>query len=783
MKYLFKTIIWNFTRKPVTNLINLFGLAISMTLIIILSVYCYSELNTDNFHKNGGRVYLYRLSEGSIYTPGILKEHIDINIPWVESTVRISGTWVDPVFQVENSEPITSDLIYADEEFFKLFTYTFIEGIPETALKEPMTVVITKRLADKLFGKEEAMGRVIKLNNSNSLTVSAVIEEPKASSCLSFSAVTSIATRKIVQYAAGEYTEWGWHDFQTFVLLKKETDPDETGREILSLFPENIQKDFNDISMTPLRKIYFSDFTLYGSSYLLSGDRKKVQILVLVAVLVLMIALINFINISSSQWQEKIKQTGIMKVVGAKRTQILRNMLAESFIFFLAALIIAVEIVNLISPFIHNYTGIHFSQKLIYSPGFIIVSLVSMLLLSVLFSIIPALKISSSNAVDNLKKRVEPEITRFSFRSIFVTMQFIIAIILIAFTLLIQKQVWFGNNNLGFNKKNILGIKLTEQLNQKKEVLRNLLLENPEISEVAFTQYYPGKDIFHRRAQLEQNGEAKQLDFDTFSAEASVLEMIGLQLVKGNFYTDSLSTDKGKVVVNETFLREHNLLNPIGSKINMGNRIYEIVGVVKDFHYKPVNQSIASLVISNNSYVVYCLANVKTGNSGSIYSITEKIRTIASKLSPSFPVEVNYLDEAIQNMYLSELRFRRIFSLLAACAIVICSLGILAMSLFACQRRVKEIGIRKVNGAKISEILAMLNKDFVKWVLIAFAFSTPVAWYIMHKWLEDFAYKTELSWWIFALAGLIALGIALITVSWQSWRAATRNPVETLRYE
>ena len=248
---IFKTIVRNFFRKPVTNLINLFGLAISMTLVIIISVYCYSELATDNYHINGDRVYLYGLSEDRIYTPGVLKEHIDMKIPGVESTVRISGTWEVPVFQAENNEPVTSDLIYADEDFFKLFTYAFVEGIPETALKEPMAVVITKRLSEKLFGKEEAMGKMIKLNNNQSLTVRAVIEEPKANSCLSFSAVTSIATRKIVQYEPGEYTEWGWHDFQTFLLLKEGTNPDETARKILSLFPENDREAFKDRGLTP----------------------------------------------------------------------------------------------------------------------------------------------------------------------------------------------------------------------------------------------------------------------------------------------------------------------------------------------------------------------------------------------------------------------------------------------------------------------------------------------------------------------------------------------------
>ena len=787
MNYLIKTIIRNFTRRPVTNLINLMGLAISLTLVIILSVYCYSELTTDNFQKNGERVYLYGL-EDHVYTPGILKEHIDAKVPGVESTVRISGTWEAPVFQSENKEPITSDLIFADEDFFKLFTYNFIEGNTETALKEPMSVVITKSLSHKLFGSEAVLGKTIKLNNDKSLTVSAVIEEPDANSCLTFSAVTTIATRKIVQENGGEYTEWGWCDFQTFLLLSKGVNPDETAKTILSLFPQEIQKDYLNTKLTPLKKIYFSKFSLLGSNYLLSGDRKKVQILVLVASLVLLIALINFMNISSSQWQEKIKQTGIIKVIGATRSSVLYNTIAESFLFFLAALLIAIELVNAVSSFIRNYTGIHYSQKLTNSPGFILVSLAIIVVLSVAFSIIPALRISSSRAVDNLKKTVRQNKTNFSIRGLLVTLQFTIAIVLISFTVLVQKQVRFGSSNLGFNQNNILGIRLTEQLNQKKDVLKNLLEEKSTIKKVSFSQFYPGKIISYWGTQLNLNGEKKQISFDTFSADAGFFEILGLQLISGRLYDNNVSSDKKKIVVNETFLRENKLTSPLNATINigmMGENVStaEIIGVVRDFHYKPLNQPIASLAIRNDSYASYCLITIQTSDFKSLYATVNNIKKTVSDLSPSFPVEVSFFDEAIQNMYQSELRFRRTFSLFAGCAIVICCLGILAMSIFACQRRVKEIGIRKVNGAKIYEILLMLNKDFVKWVGIAFVISCPIAWYAMHRWLQSFAYKTDLSWWIFALAGIIALGIALLTVSWQSLRAATRNPVEALRYE
>jgi putative ABC transport system permease protein len=721
--------------------------------------------------------------EDHVYTPGVLKEHIDAKVPGVESTVRLGGTWEAPVFQAENKEPITSDLIFADEDFFKLFTYNFIEGNTETALKEPMSVVITKSLSHKLFGSEAAMGKTIKLNNDKSLTVSAVIEEPNANSCLSFSAVTSMATQKIVQGDAGEFTEWGSCDFQTFLLLNKGINPLETGKTILNIIPEDFREEYKNAKLVPLRKIYFSKFSLLGNNYIISGDKKKVMILVMVAVLVLIIALVNFINISSSQWMERIKQIGVLKIIGAKQATILLNMLSEAFIFFLATLIIAINLVNTINPFIHEYTGIHYNQKLIFSPGFFIISLAGIFVLSVIFSIIPAMRFSFSNAIDNLKNTARQGKTNFSFRGAFVTMQFIIAIVLIAFTVMVQKQVKFGRTNLGFNQNNIVSIKLTPQMDQKKEVLKKLLLEKPSINEVSFSQFYPGKDISQWRVQMDINGEKKQLDFDTFSADAGFFKMMGLQLVMGRIYTDDLLTDYRKVIVNETFLRKNNLDFSNDRKFSMGKRDFEIIGVVKDFHFKPVNQPITPLAIRNDSYASYCLITIQTSDFKSLVATVENIKKTVADLSPSFPVEVSFFDEAIQNMYQSELRFRRTFSLFAGCAIVICCLGILAMSIFASQRRVKEIGIRKVNGARILEILLMLNKDFVKWVGIAFVIACPIAWYTMHKWLESFAYKTVLSWWVFGLAGLLALGIALMTVSWQSWRAATRNPVEALRYE
>jgi putative ABC transport system permease protein len=785
MKYIFKSIIRNFSRKPVTNFINLLGLAASLTLVIILAMYCYSELTTDDFQVNGSRVYIYGLTEDRIYTPGILKDQIDAKIPAVESSVRIGGSWEAPVFQAEDRDPITSDLIFTDPDFFKVFTYKAFEGNLQNALMEPMSVVITKSLSDKLFGSEKALGKQITLNNSQKLTVSAVIMEPKANTCISFNAVTSMATRRIVQNEEGEFTAWDECNFQTFVLLKKGTDPGVASKAILSLFPDKERERYKDQNIVPLKKIYFSKFTLFGSNYLLNGDKKKVMILVMVAFMVLIIAFINYINISSAQWHEKIRQTGVMKVIGAKRITIFRGILTESFLFFLTALIIAIYLVNTFSSLIYNYTGIRYDQSLTFSAGFIISSLAVTFIISTLLSIIPASKIASSRAVDNLKKTVRTNSLNFSFRGLLVTIQFTIAIGLIAFTLLVQKQIRFGSSSLGINQENIIGIKLTDQLNQKKDVVKKMLLDDPAVRLVSFSQYYPGKTISEWGTSLTLEGEKKEVDFNTFASDSRLFEILGLQLKMGRFFSDDLISDKGKLVVNEAFLKAHKLTNPVGGILEMNRKEYnfEIVGVVKDFNYQSVNMPIAPLAIRNEPYASYCMISLVSKDFNSLHGTVEKIKKSVSELSPSFPVEVSFFDKAIQNMYQSELGFRKTFSLLAVCAIVICSMGILAMSIFSCQRRIKEIGIRKVNGARIIEILAMLNGEFGKWVLIAFFISTPVAWIASRKWLEIFTYKTEVSWWIFALSGLTAFSIALLTVSWQSWRAATRNPVDALRYE
>jgi putative ABC transport system permease protein len=771
----------NFISNPAINLINLAGLTISLALVIVLSVYCFSEFTTDHFHKNADRIFLYPRTEEYINTSALLKEQIDLSVPSVDMTVRVGNNSEPSTFQVEGHESFNFDLFFADNEFFDMFNYKPLVGNLGDALKNPLTLVVTKSFAAKLFGTTDVIGKTVKFNNNQLFTVEAVIEPPLENSVFSFDAITSVATKEFVYPNQEEYSNWGWTTFLTFIRIKEGVKPESVLKSIASALPENAKKlGYNSMQLIPLKKFYFSS---YKYSFLHFGNKKQVMTFALAGMLILIIALVNYINISTSNWEEKIRQTGVRKVIGAKRTTIFLSLISESFLFFIAALLIASFLAFILFAVLTSYTGILFNQGLLLTGKLLWFLAGGTLLVSVLFSLLPAIRISSSNATDNLKNKLNTRNKKSYARAFMVIGQFIIAIVLIAFTILVKKQIDFGSSNLGINQKNIVGIKLTKQLQNKKGVLRKTFQENPAIEEISFTQYYPNNTVESWSMDNMVKGEKKHFEFNTFSADANFFDILGLRAIQGRLYSNNLETDKNKAVVNEAFVREHNLENAVGEKIQLMTGECEIVGVVKDFHYKSVNEPIAPLIIQNRADASFCM--VKLGSSGfnNLHHNIQTIKAEVNEFSPSFPVEISFFDQAVENMYQSELQFRKIFTLFAGSAIIICCMGIFAMSLFASQKRTKEIGIRKVNGAKISEILTKLNRDFVKWVIFAFVIATPIAYYAMNKWLENFAYKTELSWWVFALAGLLALGIALLTVSWQSWKAATRNPVEALRYE
>lgn len=405
----------NILRKPIINLINLLGLSISLALVINLSAYCFREFKTDCFHSNGDRVFLYNNFNIESYTPAVLKEQIDLHVPAVESTVRLATTWKPFVFDTDGKSPIFSDILFADEDFFRLFSYKVLEGDLNSALKEPLSLVITKTLSVKLFGNEFALGRNVRIDNDKELTVTAVIDEPYENSVLNFEAVASNQTRKIVYPNGEEFTNWGWNNFQTFVLLKSGSDPDQTASIISKLFPDYKEESFKEKMLLPLKTLYFSDSKITDANYLKWGDKRKVMIFLVVAIIVLAISLVNFMNIFSIQWMKRIRQAGIMRVSGANRVNVLLHVLSESILFFQISLTFAFVLATISAPLIRNYTGFQVDQRLILSPAFLLISISGTAILSVLLSLFTAFRISSAKVVQSLRGMDKEKLTNSFF--------------------------------------------------------------------------------------------------------------------------------------------------------------------------------------------------------------------------------------------------------------------------------------------------------------------------------------------------------------------------------
>lgn len=786
MKHQILTMIRQFQRKPVTNIINIIGLALGMTIVIILASYCYSELTTDFHHLKGNQIYMvmgHREKTSSIihaiHTPGILKEHIDEKVPQVKTTVRIAKTWNPPVLQFDNREPITSHLIFADPDFFSLFDYSIVAGDLSEALKNPMSLVLVKSEAEKLFGTDQAVGKTVKINNHHLLTVTSIVNDPQNNSCLTFKAIAPVSSMNDLQPEEEQFISWWRLNFQTFVLIENKEQVADAQNAINNLFPVNpYNNECTRAELLPFKNIYFSKI---GNDYIRSGDKQKTTILLLVAILVLLIAVVNCVNISSTHRLEKLKQFGVQKIIGASRFDIFKNIIIEAMITYIISLACALSFATSISSFIRNYTAINFSNNLFTSFSFIGISVFGVIVLSIISSIYPAYRLSASHPMNNLKKVLSTKDYKSSTSTTLVVFQFVIAFVLIAFTILVQKQVKFGSKNLGFNKENIIAIQITDQLRNKRDVLKKALLEQAAVEKISFSRFYPGKRLSSWQATLSINGEEKIITFDNFHADPDFFDLMGIKLKAGRFFTSNVGIEKNKTLVNEAFLREYGISNPIGATFYDGE--FEIIGVFEDFHFKPVNEPIGPLAIISREWASVCLVKLSTNDFNTIHALVENTRKICSELSPAFPVEINFMDVAIENMYKIEVQFRRTFSLFAGCALFLCCLGIFALSFFSCQRRTKEIGIRKVIGAQSNQIFMLLNKQMIKWVAIAYIIACPLSWYVMQRWLQNFAYQTELTWWIYALSGVLVFVIALFTVSWQAIRAAMANPVESLRYE
>ncbi len=772
LKGIIRITLRNFKTNITYTVIKILGLAVSIASVIIIWSYVINENKFDKGIPNIERIF--RLETQWASMPSYLGHAMNQDLTNQIKATRLSF-WGDVGIQVDDIPFNLKDFTFADSTFFKVFPLEFIAGNPKEALIQPFSLVLTESLAKKIFGSSEAIGKTVRFENKFDFTVTAIIRDQpflhfKIDVLASLVSLEQIGYKGILQ----QYDGWS---YPTYLLMPEGTSATEFETKIKG-FLKQLGYD-NPFRLRPFDKIYYSP-EIENESNTKHGNLLYNKILITVSIFILLLATINFINLTIANSFSRSKEVSVKKIQGASIVQLIVQFMFETVLIIFISVGFSVFLLWILNPLLTSLTGFPILTSDLWTSGNLMIFLAGLTTFIIIAGIYPSLFISSYTIITNKER-----LTRYSnyngVRNGLIIFQNLVSITLICSTLIANQQFRYMNKkDLGFNKNDVVNLKINAQLKDHLDAFKEKLLTYPEIMSVSYSSRIPGN---YWGSWCCVNIEGKENKYFNNYVDADYLKTMEIKIKEGrNFSMDNPGDKKATYLINETAIKLYDLKDPVGQIIVPGNGIQgQIIGIIHDFHYRGLNYAQSPVLLfytpEHLNYV-----NIKIA-SNNIAGALNRINAVWNEICPAFAFNYNFLDETYDLQYKSEKRFENLLFSFALLALFIASLGLFGLSIYSTGRRTKEIGIRKVNGARITEIMAMLNKDFVKWVAIAFVMATPVAYYAMDKWLENFAYKTELSWWIFALAGLLALGIAMLTVSWQSWRAATRNPVEALRYE
>ncbi len=767
IKNIFKTALKYFWKNRIYNLINLAGLTVSISAIIIILLYIGNERKYDTQINN--RAQIYRMGTNWATMPSFIGHFLKDELGYIEDVTRVKMeehevNYKDEVFLMDN-------IGMADANFFQVFNFHFLLGNSEDALQKKHSVVLTQSEAKRIFGEANPLNKTVLLKNKYPFTITGVVENPDYFH-LPFTAIASLESLKELAYPEILEQKDGWSYF-TYIVGNPSLSMAQTEEQLNTKLKEfKYQQTFH---LTSLEDLYFSE-PLYYEGNTRHGSKSVLFILFSIAVLLFVLAAINFVNLTNSRTSIRLKEVGIKKLIGSPKSTLIIQFLVESFMLLIIAFSFSLILVEVIQPSFCNLIGKSVDFSSVYSFQTLFLATGLILVTGIVTGLFPALNISSVQSISLIKNKADGFSQSSLFSKSLITFQYVISIFLIAGTLFIVKQLNFlRNKDLGFLPEQIVCVELNDGLKTQQKAFKNELLQIPGVLKAAYSGNRMGNDWSNWVNEMD--GKAKA--FKVNSVEPGYFDLMGIQLKEGRLFREDEMDEA--YIVNETAVKQHEMVNPLEKTMERDGKIYPIIGVLKDFNFQSPQYPVEPVLFyfRDNRYH---LINLKI-EAARTKEVLADIEKVWEKFSPGHVLTYNFQDDLYNSQYKSAEQFSTLVGVGGAIAILIACLGILGLSISLAEHRIKEIGIRKVNGAKVIEILSMLNKDFVKWVAIAFAIATPVAYFAMNKWLENFAYKTDLSWWIFALAGLLALGIALLTVSWQSWRAAMRNPVEALRYE
>lgn len=767
----FKIYLKHLIKNKLYSFVTIFGFAISLMFVLLLGVYIRQEMCVDQFHANKDRIFRLYHEKYSGFAPPV-GEVIKTQYPEVENYCRIYPN--GGIVSSGARQKFKMKYMLADSSFFSMFSFKIDNPGKINPLATKNSIVLSRSFAKKIFDSNDPIGQEVNMLGGHNFLVTAVMDDfsedtqfEKCDAVVNFTVLPDI---------------WGWKDllssygnssFSIYFLSKSGTNLPAKAPQILESFKKDywLYKDnyAKELKFEPLSEVYFSSSSGTGIR-----QNSKTLILVLSAIvfLILSIAVINYINLTIAQSGFRGKETAIKKLMGSSKTRLLIQHILESVALTFLATLIAVLLAFLIEPYFNELLDTNLKLSGQFNGRFVLLLIAGVPLIGLISGLIPAMVINRFNPIEVVKGTFSRK-TKATYSKILIGFQYCIAIVLLICSWGISRQTHFMRTyNTGFQKDNIFWMENTVEAKQKK-AFNDVLKTIPGVQEVSFVCGSP-LDGGNNQSFTYKD---KPVSFQEFIVDSAFINLMGLKITPTR-----VAYSKKGYYINRTALAELELPDNATS-FKRYNEEYPILGIVDDFNFRSLYQKIGPLMIGQlheDSYIWKVFIKLSGGNP---VETVNKIKEVQSKFTGGIPMESGFVDDTINQWYQKEEKTTRLVGAFTLLSIVISVMGIFAMSLYYIQQKVKEIGLRKVNGARVSEVMTMLNRDFVKWVAIAFVIATPVAYYAMNKWLENFAYKIEMSWWIFVLSGLLALGIALLTVSWQSWKAATKNPVEALKYE
>ncbi len=798
-----KVALRNLLKYKIYSMINIVGLSIGIASSILLVLFIQHELSFDNYHENADRIFRvaasYKLG-GQNYematTPAPLAQTLLEEFPGVEKTVRFRNHG-GSVIKYENNVFKEPETIYADNSVFDVFSIQLLRGNKEQVLVKPNTVAISEKAAFKYFNKEDPIVKVIRVDDKRNFEVTGIFKNIQINTHFTFDFIMSMETIN-----ESKESVWLSNNFNTYIVLNENSSVEEVESKFLPLLKKNLGPELqNAMGQT------FEEFKKKGGSaafYLqplmdihlhsdldmelgINSDIKYVYIFSLIAIFILIIASINYINISTARAASRSKEVGIRKVLGSHRKELIKQFLSESVIISLISLLVSIGFLEMALPFFSQLTALKLTIDYFHNPLMISIFIGILIFIGVLAGSYPALILSAFSPAGILREKSNNTSKKGIFRSGLVIFQFTTSIIMIIATLVVVDQLdYIKNKKLGFDKEHVLILNDAYLLGDQINAFKSEFLKNKEVLNASISGFLPVPSSYNNNAVYPEGKPDELVAINNWKIDYDYVKTMKINIIKGRDFSEDFGTDEESIIINEETVKLYGFENPIGERLStfintQGDiRTYNIIGVMKDFHFESFRTNIEPLML----YIGNSRGSISFRTTGeNISMVIDKLRNQWKQFVPGQPFAYSFLDERFDSMYAAEQKTGEIFSVFAGLAIFIGCLGLFSLAAFTAEQKTKEIGIRKVLGSSVFGIVYLLTSEFLKLILISFVIAVPIAYYFMNEWIMDFAYRTSLGVGVFLTAGLAAFSITIITVSFQAVKAALLNPVDSLRNE